>query len=193
MILFGALVFWIPLLAMIAGSLLIHNVLYYRPLTLLALPLALWLGSAAAPLEIRPAKMIMPGLMALGLLITILTWDPAIKGGDLEGAAEMIESQPGQILYATGTAALPFDLYIDRKGFIAEDDHHAGLLQPRLQAEFGWEQRAPGSWAEWLVWPQDELISPELWADLEIMTESMELVGVVDYWQAAEIEIWRQK
>ena len=187
----GLLVF-VPLVIMAGVSILIKNIIYYRPLMILLPPFILWLGSATAMRVYKPHKLIMPALLAISVIVLQLAWGSNLKGSNLDQYAEMINQAPGNILYATGTAALPIDLYIDRPGWVAEADHHAALASRETLAAFGYQLREPGSWADWIIWPRDPLIGDELADQLASLTAEMELVGVVEYWHTADIEIWHK-
>lgn len=195
LIVIAGLAFAVPLLAMITGSILISNVVYYRPLALLSLPLALWVGSATAPLEIRWFKLIMPGIMAVIILASLVGYDASVKGAELDQAAAIIDQGEGPILYASGTAAAPFDYYIERPGYIADGSHHFGLMPTSIQDALGFERLPVGSWAEWVVIPRDPILDPDIEADLDelISQECYQRIGQVVYWQAAPIEIYHQQ
>lgn len=182
----------VPLSMMLVVSLTIKNIMYYRPMMILLMPFVLWLGSATAMKIYKPHKLIMPGLLAISIIILQLAWSPSLKGSNLDQYTELINQQPGNILYATGSAALPFDLYIDRPGWVADDDHHDALTGRETLAAFGYKFREPGAWADWIIWPREPLISDELRDQLYSLTTDMELIGVVDYWQTADIEIWHR-
>ena len=188
----SCLLVFVPLVIMLGISILIKNIIYYRPLMILLPPFILWLGSATAMKVYKPHKLIMPALLAASVIVLQLAWIPSLKGANLDQYTEMINQDPGNILYATGTAALPFDLYVDQPGWIAEADHHAALASMETLAAFGYEFREPGSWADWIIWPRDPLIGDELADQLDSLTAEMELVGVVEYWHTADIEIWHK-
>lgn len=188
----SGLLLTVPLALMLVVSLTIKNIMYYRTMMILLMPFILWLGSATAMKIYKPHKLIMPGLLAISVIILQLAWSPNLKGSNLDQYAEMINQEPGNILYATGTAALPFDLYVDQPGWVAEADHHDALSSSETLAAFGYELREPGSWADWIIWPREPLISDELADKLASLTAEMDLVGVVEYWHTSDIEIWHR-
>jgi len=194
LIIVSGLAFVIPLVGMMLVSLTYHNIIFYRPLATLSLPLALWLGSATAPVKIRWYKFVMPGIMAVVLFAGVVGYRPMVKGAELNQAAEIINQGEGQILYATGSAALPFSYYVDRQGYIADVDQPAGLLQSDLQDVLGYERREPGPWASWIVLPMDDLLDPDLERELFdlIKDNYYQPVGQLKYWQQAVIYIYKK-
>lgn len=185
----------IPAVLLIVASMLGSSIVFYRTWMPLLYPLIMWIGSATAIQEYKPIKLIMPSLLAAILIISLIGWSPRIKGSDLDRAAAMINRDPGPVLYATGTVALPFDLYVDEPGWIATAEQYPTMLgQPEIMTLLGWKYRDPGPWAKWIIWPQEQLIPDSLAAELEQITaDDYELAGIVEYWQIGDSEIWRAK
>jgi len=183
----------VPLILMIIISATIKPILFYRPLQILLLPFILWLGSSTAMKIYKPHKLIMPIAMAIILILAQITWSPRVKGSNLDHYADLINQDPGPVLYATGSVALPFDLYVDEPGWIAAYQEDNSLGSDELMALFGFKQRDPGPWADWILIPQDNKLSPELVKDLEILTAEMDLVGVVEYWQIGDTAIYHRE
>jgi len=183
----------IPTTLLLLISLISEPIFFYRPLMPLLYPLIIWIGSATALKEYRPYKLIAPALLAAMIILANINWSPGIKGSDLDKYTGLISQEPeSSILYATGTAALPFDLYLTNPSWIAESENHNSLGSRELMELFGWEYQDPGSWADWIIWPRDPLLDPDLFQQLEVLTaENYELVGVVEYWHIEDVEIWR--
>jgi hypothetical protein len=132
------------------------------------------------------------------LVAGLVSWSPALKGGELRSVSEQINAQwqPGDVVYhATGTSWLPMSLYLDEPGYLINEEQHDGLLQTHLQDEFAiprasledlTHQRA------WLVWARDILMSEQANQRMEAYTRGAVLVGKINYWQAADIEIYLQ-
>jgi len=183
----------VPLSLMILVSLVAKPIVFYRPLQILLLPFILWIGSATAMQEYKPQKLILPIALAAVIILAQITWSPRAKGSNLDHYADLINQDPGPIMYVTGSVALPFDLYVDQPGWIAAYQEDNSLGSDQLLALFGYKQRDPGPWADWIIWPQNDLLSSELIEDLEILTAEMDLVGVVEYWQIGDTEIYHRE
>jgi len=183
----------VPATLLLAVSLISRPIFFYRPLMPLLYPFIIWIGSATAMREYRPHKLVAPAVLAAVLIYSLAQWSPGIKGSDLTDYTSLINQDPaGSVLYATGTAALPFDLYLDNPSWIAEAENHNSLGSRALMESFGCDYQTPGSWAAWIIWPRDPLIDPDLSQRLEELTaENYQLVGVVEYWQIEDVEIWR--
>jgi len=183
----------IPTTLLLVISLISEPIFFYRPLMPLLYPLIIWIGSATALKEYKPHKLIAPALLAAVIILANINWSPGIKGSDLDKYTDLINQEPEtSILYATGTAALPFDLYLSNPSWIAESENHTSLGSRDLMELFGWEYQEPGSWADWVIWSRDPQLDTELFQQLEVLTaENYELVGVVKYWQIEDVEIWR--
>lgn len=193
LIILSGLAYVIPMVGMLVVSLTYHNIIFYRPLATLSLPLALWLGSATAPVKIRWYKFVLPGIMAVVIFAGLVGYQPMVKGAELNQAAEIINQGEGHILYATGSAALPFSYYVEREGYIADVDQPAGLLQSDLQDVLGYERMDPGPWASWIVMPRDDLLDPDLERELDdLISQHYQPVGQLKYWQQAIIDIYKK-
>jgi len=188
----------VPLGLMILESLVWHNIIFYRPLSIFLLPFTLWLGAAAAPLEIKWYKLVLPACLSLLVLAGLIGWNPAQKGGGLDLVAQRIEKElsPGDmVFYATGTAALPFEYHISvpHQAYIMDADQHNGLLQNDIQDIFGYgrttlDQVKP----EFIILPRDPIIEQNVIDHIEGYLETAVIIGrgKVDYWQASPIEIY---
>ena len=190
----------LPVAIMVAASVFVTNVIFYRPLTMMVMPLAIWLAMATAPRKLSVVKLLMPALWAAVLVVGWLGWLPARRGGDLDVIAERVRDhwQSGDVLYyVTGTAALPFDYYLHDLGpaYLYDAEQHPALLQTHLQDAFGWQRASLNELdygRAWLIWPRDPLITEDVSADLLTWfdRETTRFYGVVEYWQAADIEVY---
>jgi len=194
-----AVLVFVPLALFLGVSVFYANVTYYRPLMVLVFPLFMWVGSATAPSEFKPGKLILPGLWGLVLIAGLVSYNPARKGGELDAMSAHINDnwRAGDVVYyVTGTAALPFDYYLgDKPAYILDEELHAGLLQTHLQEAFGYRRAALESLdcqRAWVIWPADPMIDDTARERMagEIGRGRFNLVGIVDYWQAADIEVY---
>jgi hypothetical protein len=104
-----------PLFIMVIVSLVYNNLFLYRTFSPLLYPICLWLGFVLGykPLYLGRILLASGWLVVLG--ITLITWDPALRGGYLNNVALEIRDkfQPGDlIIYSTYTVAMPFDYYL---------------------------------------------------------------------------------
>ena len=186
-----------PLLLMLAAA-LVRNVIFYRPLSAMLAPLALWLPASLLPTERRGWRVgwLLPAAWGLVVAAGLLAWTPSLKGGELRTEAAMInrEWQPGDVVYhATATSYLPFSIYLKEPGYLLDEDQHAGLLQTPIQQAFRLPRQALESIPHqrvWVIWAKDRLISPQAQQRMQIYTQGARLVGTVHYWQAAWIDIY---
>lgn len=189
----------VPLGLMILESLLWQNIIFYRPLTIFLLPFSLWLAAAAAPLEPKWYKLILPGSLCLLVLAGLFGWNPAQKGGNLDLVAQRIERDlsPGDVIfYATGTAALPFEYHISvpHQAYIMDADQHNGLLQNDIQDIFGYQRTTLDEIdPEFIIIPRDPIIEQDVFDHIEGYLETARIKGrgSVEYWQASPIEIYQ--
>jgi hypothetical protein len=179
-----------PLVLMVAAA-AVKNVLFYRPMSAMSIPLALWIGMTL-PRAWRPLRFVLGYNWLMLLAAGLLTWSPASKGAEMRALAERM-NEPGAVVYhATATSLLPFSLLLPDQEHVLLDDHqHSGLLSDDLRDVFGL-RRAPfeQSGAQYIVWARDALLSNEANARMAAYVRGATLLGVVHYWQAAPIEVY---
>jgi hypothetical protein len=175
----------------------IQNVIFYRTLSALSIPLVLWFAFALIQLPTTFLKSLFGAAWALMAAGGLLAWSPAAKGGELRALAEVIndEWQPGDVVYhATATSALPFDFYLDHPAWVLDEVQHDGLLSWDVQDALGVRRSAleviPHRRA-WVVWARDGFESEAAQARMSDYVRGGVLIGTVHYWQAAPIEVWR--
>ncbi len=183
-------------LALLLIAALYKNLIFYRPLSAMLLPVCLWLPAALWPEKPRYFHWGLSGLWGVLLLAGLVAWSPGLKGGELRQVAQSINHQwkNGDIVYhATGTSYLPFALYLSEPGYILDESLPAGLLQTYIQEQFKIPRAAleniPHQRA-WVIYARDVLITPQANARMMKYIEGGHLVGTVHYWQAAIIEIY---
>lgn len=188
-----------PFVLLMVYSIAAQNVFFYRPLIALVLPFALWMGSLI-PQDKKAATLVtVAWLLLLG--VGVANYSPQAKGARLDNAANYIRAhwQAGDVLYyATGTVALPFDYYLpDLPHVLMNVEHNTGLMQLSHAYAFGIPTAklvAPtpcnGIGRAWLIYPDDILLSAEIRAELDKLTQNAEPIGTLSYSQAADVAIW---
>lgn len=195
----SALAIWAicPILLMIVVS-PIKNLIFYRALSAMLLPCCIWFPAALWPATRRQWRYgwVLPSIWTFLILAGLIYWTPELKGGGLRGIANQINNQiqPGDVVYhATGTSYLPFALYLSHPGFLLDEEQNDGLLQTHLQSEFGIPRAAleniPHQRA-WVIWARDWLVTDQANERMEEYIHGGILIGKVNYWQAADIEVY---
>ena len=189
----------IPLLAWgapLAGLMLFslhRNVIIYRTLIPLLFPLALWLGwELGAVLKPVWLRNVLTGLWALALVVGLLAWHPADRGGQLDQVAADIRAdwKPGdQLVYATSTVGRPFGYYLDDLPHTWLDIAKDPLMDVPGDARTSLGCQGPcRRW--WVIIPQEQyLISPAEWASLKAYMVGSP-VYAVHYMQCATIDVY---
>ncbi len=187
----------VPILAMVAGSLLVKNVLFYRPITPAVIPLMIWFAAVLTPRRLTLTTWILPYTWALLLVAGVVWYPTGLKGSTLDAAALFIntQSKPGDVIYhATGTSYLPFSFYTDIPAYLLNEVQSDSLLQTELQKRFG----IPAAALEdlhcntaWVVWSHDPVITDRAADRMQHYTEGIDPSWVINYWQASPIYIYR--
>lgn len=171
----------------------IKNVLFYRPMSAMSIPLALWIGMAL-PLAWKPIRYALGYNWIMLIAAGLIAWTPAGKGNDLRALAAVM-NEPGAVVYhATATSLLPLSLLLpEQEHVLLDESQHSGLLSDDLRDVFGL-RRAPletlGPGPVYVVWARDELVSDDANARMAAYVRGGMLIGTVRYWQAAPIEIY---
>lgn len=187
-----------PLAILFAVSMAYKNIIFYRPLVPLVIPVCMWLAGALTPRRLTVTTWIIPWTWLVLIISGLAGWSPADRGGDLRDAAYWINDQyqPGDVVYhAAGTSYLPFALYLDNHipQVLINEDQNTGLLQTSLANAFG-VQRAgledvPHLRA-WIVVPRDPVLSKRTVERVAAYTRGAILIRRVQSWQFAPIEIY---
>jgi hypothetical protein len=174
-----------------------RNVVFYRPLSALTIPLVLWLALTLTRIPWRWLRYTSATVWAMLLLAGVLSWNPASKGGDLRALADrmMLDTmRPGDVVYhATGTSALPFSEYVRAPTYLLDEELPPGLLSQPVQDALGLKRAAledvPHLRA-WIIWALDAQVTDAAKARMAKYVEGGTLIGTVRYWQAAPIQVW---
>ena len=152
----------IPLIGLIAFSLLTTNVILYRTIQPVLFPFALWLGwEIGSERSFRFYRF--PYVWSIMLIIGLMFWHPAQRGAGLDLVAAEIRSQwrtGDRLVYATDTVAQPFNYYLGdlphewltvvSNPFLFSPGHVHNVPLPQ-----GTLHRS------WVIIPNDGLITPD--------------------------------
>lgn len=186
-----------PLTMLLVYSLTRQNVIFYRPLTPLVIPTVLFMAKMLTPNKLSRFTFITSYTWIFMVALALVVWTPSIRGGELRQTAETIRAawQPGDVIYyAAPTAALPFGQYLpDLPGYVLNEHMPPALLQDDLAAAFGLNRAALEDLnyrRAWILWPRDPAL-PQIAGDrMTRYTKNADMIGVVSYLQAANIEIF---
>lgn len=160
------LMFMVPFGTMLIFSLTIKNVIFYRPLIPLVLPMVAWLWIASRK-DILEIVLVATPLLFAPFLGTI-EFDGSIRGGHIDQAAEYITAnwQAGdQIYYSDGAIALPFDTYLHNRPhhLLAFEGSGAGLGNSISMRAFGLpgESFVDTGTRTWLIWHREDALLGE--------------------------------
>jgi hypothetical protein len=174
----------LPVLFLLFAVVCGQPILYYRPIMAILIPLCLLAGLSLYPDNTRWFRWIPLGLAGLVMAISIGNWDASNRGGHIDELAGLIRSnwQEGdEIVYATGTAALPFDYYLHQGGCIVEWGNN-NLTPVAMDWPVCDLENDPGG-RQWIIWPMDPL--------METDPPGGFLVGsTIGGWQFARINVY---
>ncbi len=188
-----------PLVLLDLASMTYKNLIFYRPLVPAVVPVCLFLAAALTPRRLTLTTWLLPYTAAVLVLAGLIGWDPDRRGGDLDQAAEFItqHAQPGDIVYhATATSLMPFGDYLNLNQYLLDEQQPDGLLRWSLQDAFD-IQRAPledlhSGGRVWFVWARDPIVTDQAARRMAGYTQGAVLVGRVQSWQFAPMEIYLQ-
>ncbi|HPH95375.1 MAG TPA: hypothetical protein PKW33_15510 [Anaerolineaceae bacterium] len=176
-----------PLAGMLAFSILIRNVIFYRPAGPLVAAMLPWIIVVIWPKGLKAraiAWYIMIGIMAIGLMTT----NGSQKGGSLSEWAGFIshEWQDGDVIYnATWTTFYPMRYYLPDDEYIIENAKghvFSGEGQPL--------ENIPHKRA-WLIWSKDSgLLSQSEWSQLQSYADQGQLIGQINLPQLAPVSFY---
>lgn len=156
----------IPLGGMLAFSITFHNIIFYRPLIPLVIPLLAWLLLACS-WRVDDLMGITSGLLLLVIVpfIGATNFDPSLRGGHIDAGAQYISAhwQAGdQIYYSDGAIALPFDHYLHLfpHQLLAFDGSGAGLGNPIIMDALGLPSKSfiASGRRTWLIWHREDVM-----------------------------------
>lgn len=181
-----------PLVLMVAAA-VFKNVLFYRPMSAFALPMAIWIG-LVLPWAWKPVRYALGYNWLMLIAAGLIAWSPTAKGGDLRGLAARLKEPQAILYHATATSLLPFEVLLpDQTHVLLDEVQEPALLSEDLRDVFHL-QRAPlealGPGPVYVVWARDALVSTEANARLAAYIRGGVLIGTVHYWQAAPIEVY---
>lgn len=186
-----------PVILLCVISLLVSNVLFYRPLVPALSPLVIWFAAALTPRRLTLTTWVLPYTWLVLIVVGLIGWSPETKGGGLETITRMIyeQWQEGDIIYhAVATTALPMDYYLpDKPQYILDEVQSPGLLRHEIQDALGFERASLESLEykrAWVIWSQDPTMSEVAWKRMTEYTTGAPLVGMVNYWQASPALIY---
>lgn len=181
-----------PIVIMLIVGAVYTPVLFYRTMQPGMAMLCLLAGYLLMP-DRKWISWVLPVLASATLVIGMVNWSPASRGGDIRQAAEFIKAnwQPGDVIYyGTGTAAMPFDYYLhDLGGFLMDAVPNRNLNWPGIPfTETPLED--VGYRRAWIVYPLEPLMDPSDAARLERYTQDGTLVQKVQALQFAPIVVY---
>lgn len=187
-----------PLVIMLIWSILWKNFIYYRLLIPLAIPLIIWfVYTLTSYLPAWLEKYIFTPMWLILLIVGIANWSPMSRDGDLHHIIDNINKQwqPGDVIYhITGTSYMPFSNYLgDKPMYLINEQQNGGLLPTQLQDIFDVKRvalEAIDYKRVWIIYSRDELVSEKARERAERYLENGTLIGVVEAWQFAPIEIY---
>lgn len=186
--------FLVPFLVILIESIFWENTLFYRTLITMIIPFTLVLGSIVGSRNWKILSWILIGLWILISGIGMLGWNPRLRGGDVDKAAQTIRDnwQEGDLIYyGTGTAALPFDYYLrDKPRYILNGVANSNLTPPTLhQFEIIALEELQYKRA-WIIFPMDTFIPQEQMNRLLIYVKGGELIQTINIFEIPDIRVY---
>lgn len=182
----------LPVAGLIAISLLIKPVYFYRTISPAVPALCLLCGVALAPTR-RWWSWILPVTGAALLAVSLANWNPAARGSGLDQAAEFIKGEwrdGDVILYGAGTVAIPFDYYLDLEPvYIIDGPTNVNVTWPGIPYQFARLEDIPCTRA-WIIYPQEPIMGAPLLARLDAYAAMGVHIATLPGLQFAPIEIY---
>ncbi len=186
-----------PLALMLAAA-PVSNVIIYRTLSAMIIPLCIWLAVMLIP---DRSHWGMVPQFAWGLLLAagLLAWNPASRGGELRQVVEMIQAQwqPGDVIYHdSGHSYLPFMHYApDLPGYFLDGsapDPLSRRIIGSLQIQEAALENIPHQRA-WILAFDDSTQSQAVKNRMAGYTQGARRVAVIDNLQLAPIYVYLQE
>lgn len=189
--------FIIPL-AIITGISIWNNVLIYRTIMPLIIPFLFWLGWELGQKGWAPGFMrtYLAILWIYVLLIGVINWHPANRGGGLDQVAASIRSQwqAGDVMiYTSETSALPFDYYLNDKPHVIIDASSNPFLNPPGLKLLVSNADSSQARREWIIIPQDALFSKLEWEQVNSLVAGLKPIYQVKYIQTSQLNVYLVK
>lgn len=179
-----------PIILMTLASVITgFNVITYRTISPILMPFAVLAGRTMLS-ETRRTFLFFAWMFCF--VFSAAAYDFEIKGGTQAQAAQMIQSQPAQVVYATLTVALPFDYYLrDETACILQLDPEGALIG---DYDFGFSRCTPAQLKEFLfIVPNDPIIPPAAYTQMQSIASAGELIGELNYLQISPVQIYLVK
>ncbi|MDD5466188.1 MAG: glycosyltransferase family 39 protein [Anaerolineales bacterium] len=186
-----AVLILVSLLLFILVGLFVQNVLLYRTISPLTIPLVMWLATFLG----RPQpNLVRRGLLlgwACTLLVALLHWSPADKSGNFPQMLEIVRShyQPGDVIYhSSGTTVLLFWHYLPKaKHYLLDDEVIAQMdvAIARIDIPKAALEQVPHRRA-WVIWsrtPVQREVNGRVNNRMRQYVEGCRLVGKIHYQQ----------
>lgn len=176
-----------PLAGMLVFSILIRNVIFYRPAGPLVAVMLPWITAVIWPKEMK-WRGLAGYVMASILLIGLFTTSGSQKGGSLAEWAGFIKSQwqEGDVIYnATWTTLYPMRYYLPEEEYIIDGAKAHVFESAGRPLEAIPHKRA------WLIWSKDSgLLSQDEWNKLQGYADQGQLIGQINLPQLAPVSIY---
>lgn len=123
----------LPLGGFVFAALLRLNLVTYRTLAPVVIPLAIWVAVTLAPRRWTRTSWVLPAVWVICLAAGHVFYDPQAHGG--AGFREVVASleaaiKPGDVIwYSDGLAALPMEHYLDKPTLLTDDPGQAGYVR----------------------------------------------------------------
>jgi len=182
----------LPLIGMLIISIIWQPIYFYRTAQPFIPVLCLLVGLIINPNK-RWYSWILPTFGIIILIVAIGNWDPTSRGGRLDDAAEFIKNnwQEGDILYyGSGTAALPFDYYLNGKpSYIIDAKLNLNITWPGIPFPSARLEDLEFSRA-WVIFPQEPQIDSNDMTRLNSYTSNGTLIWRNETIHFAPIMVW---
>jgi hypothetical protein len=185
---------FIPLTLIVIISLAWNNILLYRTIMPLLYAFSIWLGWTLMQRPVMLMKFILAGMWMVMLGISLVTWSPAQRGGNLDYVAASIRSefQPGDVLvYTTYTVSMPMDYYLNDLPHVSVNLASAPFLNIPNGSFVTDNAQLDGAKRIWFITPEDILLTDEEEAEITAIRGAWSKpVYQAKYPQAATIDVW---
>lgn len=188
------IIFLAPVGIILLESLIWQNVFFYRTIITLLIPFMLCIGKIYSQPASTMRKAIITLFCIYLILPGILVWDPVRVNGRIEETAQAIQAnwKDGDILYyGTGTAALPYDYYLNgRPSYLIDGITNANLTPPTYR-KYSFKSLEEISYGRaWVIFPDDQFIPDEQMARLKRYIQGATFIDRVAIFQVPDIYIY---
>lgn len=178
-----------------------QNVINYRIVSAMIIPIGLVWSIILFPRKMHALNWLLPAAWALLLVLGLINWSPAARGGELRELAQEINAcwQSGDVIYHVAEiTAFPFSLYTDNlPSYMLDEDLQTIRLQNiPLEKELGFKLAAledvPHQRA-WIIYARDQLLPSRAKERMDHYVQGAVKIGTVHYMQAAPIDLYLQE